>query len=92
MLVTNDSLMLNSAPGKIALHFKPPTHPPSYNWRVKNLACGFDLFWQEYRMIPVETCEVITVFPTRPPDKFWNYFNLYLQSLSPQDKIEFMNH
>jgi len=90
MLVTNDYMLLNSAPGKLALHFKAPTHAPAYNWRTKNLACGFDLMWQEYRMIPAETCDVITIIPTKPPDKFWNYFNLYLQAMSPQDKIEFM--
>ena len=48
MLVTNDKLILNSAPGQLALHFKPPTHAPAYNWRVKNLACAWDLFWQDY--------------------------------------------
>lgn len=92
MLVTNDYQILNSAPGKLALHFKPPTHAPAYNWRVKNLACAWDLFWQDYRMIPVETCDVITIIPTKPPEKFWNYFNLYLQAMSPQDKVEFMNN
>lgn len=90
MLVTNDYALLNSAPGKLALHFKPPTHAPAYDWRAKNLACGFCLFWQEYRMIPVESCDVVTIMPTKPPDTFWNYFNIYLQSLSPTAKIEFM--
>lgn len=92
MLVTNDKLILNSAPGQLALHFKPPTHAPTYNWRVKNLACAWDLFWQDYRMIPVESCDVITIIPTRPPEKFWDYFNLYLQAMSPSDKIQFMNN
>lgn len=91
MLVTNDTQLLNSAPGQLALHFKPPTHAPLYNWRMKNLACGWDLFWQSYRMIPAETCDVVTIIPTKPPEKFWNYFNLYLQAMSPNDKIEFMN-
>ena len=92
MLVTNDRMILNSAPGQLALHFKPPTHAPAYNWRVKNLACAWDLFWSEFRMIPVESCDVITIIPTRPPEKFWDYFNLYLQAMSPSDKIQFMNN
>lgn len=91
MLVTNDRQILDTAPGQIALHFKPPTHTPPYNWRMKNLACGWDLFWQSYRMIPVESCDIVTVIPTRPPEKFWNYFNLYLQAMSPSEKIAFMN-
>ena len=79
MLVTNDSKLLNSAPGRLALHFKPPTHAPAYDWQSKNLACGFDLMWQEYRMVPVESCDIVTIIPTSPPEKFWNYFNIYLQ-------------
>lgn len=91
MLVTNDRQILNSAPGRIALHFKPPTRTPAYNWRVKNLACGWDLLWQEYRMIPAESCDVIRIMPTQPEEEFWNYFNLYLQAMSPSEKVQFMN-
>ena len=92
MLVTNDGQILNSAPGRLALHFKPPTHMPVYNWRMKNLACGFDLMWQSYRMVPVESCDIVTIIPTHPPEKFWNYFNLYLQAMTPTDKIQFMDN
>lgn len=91
MLCTNDTQILNSSPGQIALHFKPPHGPPPYPWMVKNLVCTWSLFWQEWRMIPVETCDVITVIPTRPPETFWNYFNIYLQQMIPSQKIEFMN-
>lgn len=90
MLATNDKSILNTAPGRISLHFKPPTHAPAYNWRTRGLACAWDCMWQEYRMIPVESCDVITIIPTKPPEHFWNYFNLYLQSMSPMAKIEFM--
>ena len=92
MLVTNDRQILDTAPGRLALHFKPPTHMPAYNWRIKNLACAWDLFMQDFRMIPVESCDVITIIPTRPPEKFWNYFNLYLQAMGPNDKIQFMDN
>lgn len=92
MLVTNDRQILNSAPGRIALHFKPPRQAPAYNWRTRNLACGWDLLWQEYRMIPVESCDVVTIMPTKPEEQFWNYFNIYLQSMSPTEKVAFMNN
>jgi hypothetical protein len=92
MLVTTDYELLNSAPGKIALHFRAPTHAPSYNWRGKNLVCGWDLMWQDYRMIPVESCNIVTIIPTKPPEKFWNMFNIYLQSMSPEAKQYFMNN
>lgn len=42
-------------------------------------------------MIPVESCNVITVMPSQPVEKFWAYFNLYLKALTPTDKAEFMN-
>lgn len=91
MLCTNDFQLLNSVPGKIALHFKPPTGPPPYPWRIKNLVCTWDLFWQEWRMVSVETHDVVTVIPTKPPEQFWSYFNIYLESMSPSDKVAFMN-
>jgi hypothetical protein len=91
MLCTNDVQILSSVPGRIALHFKTPHFPPPYPWRIKNLVCTWDLFWQDWRMVSLETCDIITVIPTKPPDKFWGYFNLYLQSMSPSDKVAFMN-
>ena len=92
MLVTTDRLILDTAPGQLALHFKVPTHAPKYNAKTKNLVCGWDLFWQDWRMVPAESCDIVTVIPTRPPSVFWNYFNLYLQAMSPNDKIQFMNN
>lgn len=90
MLCTNDTKILNSAPGQLALHFKSPTHPPKYNWIQYNLVCTWDLFWADWRMVSCESCDVVRVFPTAPEIEFWNYFNLYLQTLSPQQKLDFM--
>lgn len=91
MLVTNDKEILNSVPGRVALDYKRPTHYPSYNPKTRGLVCGYDLFWQDFRMIPAESCNVITIIPTRPVEKFWNYFNIYLQSMSVNEKVSFMN-
>ena len=93
-LISNNMQMLNSAPGQLALHFKPPTQPPAYPWIQKNLVCAFDLCWQDWRMCPCETTDVITVLPVRTPEEvnqWWGYFNTFLQNMSPQDKIAFMN-
>jgi len=92
MLATNDKNILNSAPGKMALHFESPTRSPEYNWRTRNLACAWDLFWQQYRMVPAESCDIVTIIPTEPEEQFWNYFNLYLQAMSPSEKVQFMNN
>lgn len=91
MLCTNDYKLLNSVPGRLALHFKPPSHPPPYPWRGKNLACCWDLLWQQYRMVSCESVNIITAIPSQPPEQFWNYFNAYLQAMSPSDKVGFMN-
>lgn len=93
-LVTNNIQMLNSAPGQLALHFKPPSHPPAYPWVQKNLVCCWDIMWQDWRMIPVESTDVITMIPIQNQeeiDKWWAYFSLFLENLGPHDKVAFMN-
>lgn len=93
-LVSNNRQLLNSAPGQMTLHFMPPTHPPPYPWIQKNLVCCWDIFWQDWRMIPAESTDVITVFPVQQQediDKWWAYFALFIHNMSPQDKIAFMN-
>lgn len=94
MLATTSRQLLNGAPGLLALHFEPPKGPPPFNRASKNLVCAWDLFWQEYRLISCEAVDVVTLFPVvtvEDQNKFWNYFNQYLISMSPQNKISFMN-
>ena len=93
-LVCNNMQLLNSAPGQLALHFKPPQGPPPYPWIQYNLVCCWCIFWQDWRMIPVENTDVITILPIQTPEdiaKWWTYFNTFLQNMSPQDKMAFMN-
>ena len=94
MLCTTNTKILNSAPGRIALHFKPPHGPPPFNAANYNLVTAWDLFWQEYRNISCEACDVITVMPiktTEEQDEFWQYFNHYLESMGGGQKTNFMN-
>jgi len=94
MLCTNSHDLLNSIPGKIALHFRKPTKRPKYNTNQYKLITAYDLFWQEYRNISPETHEILAVMPVRTDqeiEKFWQYFNEFLSQMSGSDKIKFMN-
>ena len=88
-LCTNSFSLLNSADGRVALNFKPPTNYPKYNPQAKNLVVTWDIIMQGFRTISVETCDLISVIPAN--DEFWTYFNEKLAPLSQAEKINFMN-
>jgi len=94
MLCTNNWALLTSMPGRIALNFKPPTHPPPYNAKAKGLVTTWDLFWQQYRNISLDNYVVISAMPVQTEEdrtKFWAFFNAVLQDMSGQQKIGYMN-
>ncbi len=94
MLCTNATNILNSAPGHIALHFKPPTHPPVVSEAQHNMVTVWDILWQEYRNVSCEWVDVITVIPVKTKEEqanFWQYFTKYLESMSADNKLVFMN-
>jgi len=90
MLCTNDLKLLQGISGKIALNYRRPTNYPAYNPTQYNLLCVWDIFMQDFRMIPVDAVEVVSVLPTSPPDQFWMYFNERLSKMSAFEKISFM--
>jgi len=92
MLCTNDSTLLNSPAGKHIFHYEPPTHSRKYNPLAKNLVMTFDVFMQQYRMVNVQSCDIIAVISTDPPDKWWEYFNKRVLSMSAGQKLIFMNN
>lgn len=94
MLCTLDKNLLNSMAGRVALNFNNPVHPPAYPVQAYNLTTVYDLFWQDWRNVPAETLDVVSVIPshTKPQqDAFWAYFSTFLARLTPQDKEAFMN-
>lgn len=91
MLATLDATILNSELGKKVLNFKPPVKTPAYNATSKGLLTVWDLLFQDWRNIPVEACEVVSTVPSRPPEKFWDYFNKVLGKMTAQQKAAFMN-
>ena len=91
MLCTNDQQLLESIPGKLALHYKAPKGVPRYYASQHNLVTTWDIFMQHWRNISVESHDVIAMISTRPADNFWTYFNNQLAKMSQQSKIDFMN-
>ena len=92
MLCTNDLKLLLSISGKVALNYRKPTHLPPYNPTQHNLLIVWDLFMQDFRAVPVDAVEVISIIPTTPPDEFWKYFNEKLVNMSAKDKMSFMQN
>lgn len=91
MLATLDSQLLNSTMGKEILNFKPPTQTASYNAASKNLLTVWDILFQDWRNIPVESAIVITAIPTKPQEKFWEYFDSVIRKMTAQQKAHFMS-
>lgn len=94
MLCTLDRKLLLSLPGRMALNFTPPVFSPAYNAKQYNLIVVWDILWQDWRAIPFDAVEVISVLPTKTKkdvDKFWVYFANFLQNMTPSEKQTFMN-
>jgi len=91
MLATNDTILLNSSAGRVALNFKPATGRLKFNPASKRLVLTWDIFMQDYRLVPADAVEIISVIPTTPPDQFWKYFGDVLSKMSATDKQQFMD-
>ena len=87
MLCTLDSSILNSVNGRTSLNFKPTSNPPKYNPESKNLLLVWDIFMQDWRMVSMDNCDLITSIPN---DEFWEYFNDTIRPMTIQEKNQFM--
>lgn len=90
MLATNDTNLLMSPQGKVALNWHAAPGNLKFNPSEKGLVMTWDIFMQNYRLIPVESVDVVSVIKTTPPEEFWIYFNQVLAKMSPSDKDAFM--
>ena len=94
MLCTLDTKLLNSLPGKVTLNFRVPTQPPPYLAKAYNLIVVWDIFWQDYRAIPIDATSIIAAIPCRTKkeqEQFWEYFVMKFQYMSASDKQKYMN-
>jgi hypothetical protein len=91
MLATNDTNLLNSTPGRVALNFHGAPGRLKFSPEQKGLVMTWDIFIQDFRLVPVESVDVVSVIPTTPPDQFWNYFNKVLAKMPENQKVQFMH-
>lgn len=91
MLATLDEKLLNSTLGKEILNFKPPTHIAHYNAAARGLLTVWDLLFQDWRNIPTENVFVVATIPTKPPEKFWEYFDKVIGKMTAAQKASFMS-
>lgn len=92
MLCTRDRALLNSALSKEIFNFIPPTQPHPYNAASKGLVTVFDIIMQDWRNIPADQCEVIMAVPTKPEQRFWEFFDKKLRSMTTKQKEQFMEN
>jgi hypothetical protein len=93
MLCTKNVQVLNSDLGKNILNFVPPTSNPPYNAAAKGLVVVWDLFMQDWRAIPAESCELVKIFKMstkKEQTEFWRYFDLVLGKMTSAQKKAFM--
>ena len=88
MLCTLDTELLNSTNGRLSLNYKPSSNVLPYNANSKNLLPVWDIFMQDWRMVNMDECNLIT---TIKKEEFWDYFNNTLLPMSPQQKLQYMD-
>lgn len=89
MLCTNSNSLLYSVNGRTTLNFKPPSRSLKYNPLSKNIVVTWDILMQEFRAVSMDDCELLQEYPAN--DEFWKVFNEKFYTMSPEQKILYMN-
>jgi hypothetical protein len=95
--ITNSTNILNSAKGKTVLGFNGfGTGAAGLGFFPvnKNLVLAWDILWQSFRLFGAEGSQIITKIPVsneKEIETFWQYFEKNIQSMSPAQKLQFMN-
>ena len=92
MLCTNDRLLLMSSVGQRVLNYIAPTGRLPYNAASKNLLIVWDIFYQNYRAVNCNDCDLVAVIKSTPADDFWKYFQEKISPMSGNNKAQFMNN
>lgn len=95
--ITNSTNVLNSAKGKTVLGFNgfgSGAVGLGFFPANKNLVLAWDILWQSFRLFGAEGAQIITRIPVsneKEINAFWAYFEKNIQTMSPEQKIQFMN-
>lgn len=94
-LITNCNALLNSPLGRKVLNFHPPRgFSKAYSITEKHLILTWDIFWQDYRTFNAEGAQMIQALPVatgEQQDEFWKYFEANIATMSPGQKMAFMD-
>lgn len=88
MLCTKNYQLLSSVNGKLTLNFREANRQKVINEAVKNVLVVWDLLMQDYRIISLDDCDLITKIPA--DETFWEYFNKNIYPMSTNQKVNFM--
>lgn len=91
MLATIDGRLLRSTFGTNTLGYKKPKNPPPYNAKSKGLCTLWDILMQDWRNVPTESVEVVSIVSTTPMKSFLDWFENVIKPMSPSGKINFMS-
>jgi len=94
MFCTLHSGLLNSPFGREVMNFRAAMNPPPFNAAKYGLVTVWDILAQNYRNVPVESCEVIqAIDPDTKNDfkGFISYFDKHIKKMTDKQKKNFMN-
>jgi hypothetical protein len=89
MLCTKSYELLNSTNGRIVLNYIPPRHGKQINEAITNTCVVWDILMQDYRVVSADQVDILREIPAT--EDFWKVFNNEIYTMSPKQKIQFMN-
>lgn len=93
-LATNARSILNSDRGRKILRYVSPTQPNVLDTARLNLVTYWDLFRQDYRNISCESAAMSRIIPINTQEKieeWWKVFDIFIRSMTPQQKKQFLD-
>lgn len=91
MLCTNSMALLNSNNGRRVLGYRRPKGLPPFNPRQKKLVITWDILMMDFRCVNYDECYLVSTYPIAQEREFWKTFNKVYLTMSPMEKLYFMD-